>query len=197
MKVLTAIAGILLLGASCLAQDASPSDQDSTQSIASAAMASRTKVKAEESKQDDIRRLLEVTGAAGLASQSMDEMEKSIKPLVENALPPGAYRAELVNLFFEKFRSKRDPAALENLIIPIYDKYYTDDDIKGLIQLYQTPLGQKMLSILPKVAAESQAAGEQWGEQVGRQAMLEVLSEHPDLEKALEQAKKVPPVQNP
>jgi len=46
-----------------------------------------------------------------------------------------------------------------------------------------------MLSTLPHVMAESQAAGTKWGEQIGRESMMEVLAEHPELQKAMEQAK--------
>jgi hypothetical protein len=140
-------------------------------------------------KEADIRQLLQVTNAAGIAAQSMDQMEKIIRPTISRSLPPGDYRDKLVDLFFEKFRSKRSPDQLVDLIVPIYDKYYSDDEIKGLIQLYQTPLGKKMLAVLPNVMAESQAAGAAWGQDLGRQSMLEVLAEHPELAKALEEAK--------
>jgi len=113
-----------------------------------------------------------------------------MRPLITGALPPGEYRDKLVDLFFEKFRSKRDPDQLLALIVPIYGKYFSDDDIKQLIRMYETPIGQKMLSLLPKVVAESQVTGKAWGEEIGRQCMLEVLAEHPDLQAALQNAKK-------
>ena len=121
--------------------------------------------------------------------QSMDQMETSIRPLFSNSLPPGEYRDKLVDLFFEKFHSKRDPDHLLALIIPIYDKYYTGPEIKSLIQFYDSPTGKKMAAVLPKIMSESQAAGRKWGEQLGRDSMMEVLEEHPDLRKALENAK--------
>ena len=187
MRSLTfGLAGLCLFAGLCVAQDSQP---DNDQSVAAAAKASRGQAQAEQSKQEDIRRLLQITGAGSIATQSMDQMEKTIRPVVTDALPPGDYREKLVDLFFEKFRSKRQPAELANLVIPIYDKYYTDEDIRGLIQLYQTPLGKKMLSTLPQVMAESQAAGTKWGEQIGRESMMEVLAEHPELQKALEEAK--------
>jgi len=174
------LASICLFAGLCIAQDSQPnSDSDS---VGAAAKASRGQAQVQQDKQADIRRLLEITGSGALATQSMDQMEK-------DALPPGEYRAKLVELFFEKFRSKRDPVNLMNLVIPIYDKYYSDEDISGLIQLYQTPLGKKMLSTLPNVMAESQAAGTKWGEQIGRESMIEVLTEHPQLQKAMEEAK--------
>jgi hypothetical protein len=190
MRLMTfGLAGICLLAGLCVAQDSQP-NSDSDQSVAAAAPARRGQAQVEQLKQADIRRLLEITGAGSVAVQSMDHMEQTVRPMVTNALPPGDYRDKLVDLFFEKFRSKRDPAELMNLVIPIYDKYYSDEDIRGLIQLYQTPLGKKMLSALPQVMAESQAAGAKWGEQIGRQSMLEVLAEHPDLQKAMEDAKR-------
>jgi hypothetical protein len=183
------LASLCLFAGLCVAQDPQPNND---QSVAAAAKASRGQVQAEQSKQADIRRLLQITGAGSIATQSMDQMEKTIRPMVTDALPPGDYREKLVDLFFEKFRSKRQPDELANLVIPIYDKYYSDEDIRGLIQLYQTPLGKKMLSTLPLVMAESQAAGTKWGEQIGRESMIEVLGEHPELQKAMEEAKNNP-----
>jgi hypothetical protein len=181
--------GICLVSGLSAGQEPSSSSDQADQSVAAAANASRTQAQAEQSKQADIRRLLEITGAGSLATQSMDQMEKTIRPMVTDALPPGDYREKLVDLFFEKFRAKRHPDELANLVIPIYDKYYSDEDIRGLIQLYQTPLGKKMLSTLPQVMAESQAAGTKWGEQIGRESMMEVLTEHPELQKAMVDAK--------
>jgi hypothetical protein len=77
-----------------------------------------------------------------------------------------------------------------DLVIPIYDKYLSDEDIRALTQFYATPLGKKVITILPKVLIECTQAGEKWGEQLGRQSMQEVLTEHPDLQKALEEAAK-------
>ena len=187
MKSMTfgSLAGLCLVAGLCAAQDSQPNDQG----VAAAANASRAQIQAEQTKQEDIRHLLQITSAGSLATQSMDQMEKTIRPMVTEALPPGDYREKLVNLFFEKFRSKRQPDELADLVVPIYNNYYSNEDIKGLIQLYQTPLGKKMLSTLPQVMAESQAAGTKWGQQIGRESMMEVLAEHPELQKAMEQAK--------
>ena len=188
MRLMTlGLAGICLFAGQCVSQELQANSDN--QSVAAAAKASRGQTQVQQDKQADISRLLEITGSGPIATQSMDQMEKTIRPMVTDALPPGEYRAKVVDLFFEKFRSKRDPANLMNLVIPIYDKYYSDEDIRGLIQLYQTPLGKKMLSTLPNVMAESQAAGTKWGEQIGRESMIEVLTEHPQLQKAMEEAK--------
>jgi uncharacterized protein len=138
-------------------------------------------------KEADIRRLLEVTGAKSLMTEIMSSMEKNLKPMLTSSLPPGDYRGKLVDLFFEKFmtRVNVEIPKLLDAAVPVYDKYLSDDDIKGLIQFYQTPLGHKALGALPKITVEMQAQGQQVGEQIGRETMLQVLAEHPELAKAL------------
>jgi uncharacterized protein len=139
-------------------------------------------------KEAAIRQLIDLTGAKALANQMMDEMQKNLKPVMANALPAGDCREKLIDLFFEKFRSKADLQKLIDLAVPLYDKYLSEEEIKGLIQFYSTPLGQKTLSVLPKLMGEMQSEGTKWGQDLGRQCMSEVLSEHPELRKALEDA---------
>ena len=109
-----------------------------------------------------------------------------------SSLPPGDYREKLVDLFFEKLQAhtKSEIQQLLDSAVPLYDKYFSHEDIKGLIQFYQTPLGQKALSVLPKLSTEMQGEGMKMGEKLGRQSMMEVLAEHPEFQKAMEDAQK-------
>jgi hypothetical protein len=141
-------------------------------------------------KEADIRHLLEVTKAGVLATQAMDAQEKVIRPMLVQAFPPGDYRDKLIDLFFAKFHAKRNIQDLENLIVPVYDKYYTREEIQQLLKIYETPLGQKMVDTMPKILQESQEAGRTWGESMGRDSMREVLAEHPEFQKAIEDAKR-------
>lgn len=185
---LVTIAAVLVLSSFCIAQDASAND-DSNQSIAAAASASRAQVSAKSAKEADIRRLLDLTGAGGLGMQSIDQSEKTMRPLLVGALPAGDYRDKLVDLFFEKFHAKISSGQLVDLVVPIYDKYYSDDEIKQLIAIYSSPIGKKLALLTPKVLAEAHAAGEQWGQELGKECMMEVLAEHPEMRAAIEQAK--------
>lgn len=141
----------------------------------------------------DIQRLIEVTGMKSLMEQTMSSMEANLRPNLESSLPPGEYRAQLIDLFFQKFHTKLTTQQMLDMAAAAYDKYLSDDDIKGLIQFYQTPLGEKTLTILPKLMSELQAEGMEKGQAAGRDAMVEVLSEHPDLAKALQDASQAPP----
>ena len=155
-----------------------------------AASSGSTQPKLDPAKEADIRRFMDVSGSSALASQQMQAVQQTMKPIMTSALPAGDYRTELVDLFFAKFQAKADTQKLLDLMVPIYDKYLTDAEIKGLIQFYQTPLGQKALQVLPKLMEEAQEEGRKWGQNLGQESMREVLSEHPELAKALEDAQK-------
>lgn len=133
---------------------------------------------------------MDLAGTSSLVSQMMEGMENNIKPLMTSSLPPGDYREKVIDLFFEKFHTKANPQQILDMAVPSYDKYYTHEEIKGLIKFYETPLGQKMIGVLPKMLGELQLAGQKWGEALGRDCMNEVLIEHPDLAKALNDAAK-------
>ena len=175
---------LLLAGLSAWSQTGSQTAGASEQSTP----AGQTKI--DPAKEADIRRLMELLGTPALAQQLMNSMSQDIKPLIANSLPPGEYREKLVDLFFAKFQSKMDAKQLLDLAVPVYDKYFTQEEIKGLIQFYQTPLGKKMKEVLPRLYLELTDAGRQWGERAGQESMREVLAEHPDLERALEAAGK-------
>jgi len=149
-----------------------------------------TQKKVSPAKEADIRRLLTLTGATTTIERAMQNMEKSLKPVMANSLPAGDYRETLINLFFEKFHSKMDVQKMIDLAVPLYDKYYTTDDIKGLIQFYETPLGRKTVKALPSLMGELTEASQRMGQDFARQSMLEVMAEHPELEKAMEDAQR-------
>jgi len=138
----------------------------------------------------EIRQLLDLVGTRALVTQSIDSMSTSMKPLLVSSLPPGDYREKLVELFFAKFSTKLDAQRLLDLAVPIYDKNFSHEEIRGLIQFYQTPLGHKTITVLPGLTSQLQEQGRKFGEQVGRQSMLEVLAEHPDMAQALTDAGK-------
>ncbi len=115
-------------------------------------------------KRADIMKLLVITGSLDMARQAADftsqQMIDSIKK--ENpSVDPKVFT--IISEETHKVISENMNAFIER-IIPIYDKYYTDEDIKGVVDFYSTPLGKKMLSVMPVTLQESMTAGQQWGE---------------------------------
>jgi len=135
-----------------------------------------------------IRQLLDLAGGTAAINQVMDGMQQNMKSSMSNMLAPGDYRAKLIDLFFEKFRSEANTQQLLDIAARVYDKYLTMDDIQGLIKFYSTPLGKKTLTILPKVTVEVQSESMKWDQDLGQKAMREVLAEHPEFVQAMQDA---------
>lgn len=189
MKIRTAISSLLVCGmlsAPAMAQtrQASAGQQPATVRAPQSSPAPPM----DPAKAAAIRQLLDLAGGTAAINQVMDGMQKNIKGSMANVLPPGAYRDQLIDLFFAKFREKADTRQLLDIAARIYDKYLTMNDIQGLIQFYSTPLGKKTLTVLPQMTIEVQKEGMKWGQDLGQQTMIEVLAEHPDLAKAMEEA---------
>lgn len=105
----------------------------------------------------DIYRLLELTGSAKIGIQAMNQMLVSYK----QAMP------SVPNEFWEEFMKEVDEQSLINLIIPVYKKYYTPEDVKAIIAFYETPIGKKTIAVLPGITKDSMTAGQAWGLDIG------------------------------
>ncbi len=133
------------------------------------------KAAAEEKKIDpafekDIRKLLELTGAKDLGQQATQLMIAQFK----KTMP------QVPVEFWDKFMKKIDMDELLNMVVPIYAKYLTHEDVKGLIEFYQTPLGQTLLKAQPGIQRESMQAGMAWGQKIGQQVLQELQAEQND-----------------
>jgi len=118
-------------------------------------------------KRKEIEKLLRLTGMEKLVDQMETQMIASLK----------AQMPQVPELFWTKFQQKMNTRELVEKIIPIYDKYYSTEDIKSVNAFYETPAGQKLLSTLPQVMQEAMKVGQEWGEKIGRQAAEEAQQE--------------------
>jgi hypothetical protein len=194
MRTCLYVAALLIFGTvSAIAQSSlssTPAKPSQQTAGASAAAQSTASSKIDPAKEADIRKLLEVNGSTSVMLETMKSMMNGLKPLMTQALPAGEYREKLIEVFVQKFQGKINTDTFVTMAVPIFDKYFSHEEIKSMILFYQSPAGRKMAAMLPAVSTELRAAGEQWGRQLGRDAMEEVLDEHPDMKAALEEAGK-------
>jgi hypothetical protein len=54
-------------------------------------------------------------------------------------------------------------SSLIEMLVPIYKKHFTEQDLKDAIDLFKTPLGKKISEKSPIIAQESMQASMQWG----------------------------------
>jgi hypothetical protein len=111
-----------------------------------------------------VLRLMEVTGMTKMVDQMMEQMIGGLKSSSKELSPE----------FFEIFKKKANGKDLIALIIPIYEKYYSVEELKAVTAFYESAAGQKVLSTMPQVMQEAAKIGEEWGGRIGREAAEEV-----------------------
>ena len=79
--------------------------------------------------------------------------------------------------YWKRAEDNFNTSELIALIVPLYDKYYTMEDLKALNAFYESATGQKVLSTLPLITQESMKIGQAWGEEVAKRVEREVMEE--------------------
>src|SRR5229473_7323053 len=131
-------------------------------------------------KEARIRELIEVTGAKNLGQQLIEAGMEQFRSSVQDSQPNNPRAKQFADAFAARFPKHFDPDSLTERVIPIYDKYLTTDDLKGLLDYYRSPLGQRMLKTLPELTRESQAAGFALGQKAAQETMEDLKKDFPE-----------------
>ncbi|HWW75109.1 MAG TPA: DUF2059 domain-containing protein [Pyrinomonadaceae bacterium] len=122
----------------------------------------------------DIRRLLEVTKANEVGMQMA---RQSLDALRESAALPEVQRDRILKILEEELMAEFGNNKMAEAMVPIYDRHFTAEDVKGLVAFYETPLGRKVVETLPEVMREAQTFGAERGRIAGLRAMTRMMSE--------------------
>jgi len=117
-----------------------------------------------QTKKQDIAKLLDVMDVKAQAVQMIDLMLPSMK-----GMAPGA-PAE----FWVKFKASIKMETFVELLIPIYDKHFSQDDIKNLIKFYESPTGKKFVKVSPAMTQDAFQASQKWGEKLAQDIIVEL-----------------------
>ena len=60
---------------------------------------------------------------------------------------------------------------LVEILVPIYIKHLSAEDLKGVIAFYESPVGQKLAEKTPFITQESMQSAGLWGMQLGQKVM--------------------------
>jgi hypothetical protein len=118
-------------------------------------------------KRADIQALMQETGMLANMNRTVELMLPQVIGNLRkiNANIPQTAWDDFTRLGTEEF--KKSLTELVEPIIAIFDKNFTDDEVKQLIVFYKTPIGQKVVTQMPVVMQQSAQLGQTWGAQVG------------------------------
>jgi len=132
-----------------------------------------------ESKHKLIRELLTIVGIVGMAEQMRDQqsvvelmrMQPSYHEMMELATSEQAdlseenrqlllARLEDFDAFAERFQALfverlNFSTIMETVYPPVYDKYFSEEELRQMVAFYRTPVGRKAIEVMPSVMQEA------------------------------------------
>jgi len=132
-------------------------------------------------KEADIRSLMELVGARDTMEDATNRQTEQFRETLTASIPDNERGQQFVNAFAAGYGKKFNPDEVTDQLVAIYDKHFTDEEIKGLLQFYGSPLGQKVAAEMPKINAETQAANRAVGSRVAKEVLQDLRKQYPAL----------------
>jgi hypothetical protein len=132
-------------------------------------------------KDADIRSLLELVGARDQVQDGLNNAAEQYRQNLLETVPNNDKGQAFVNAFVAGYQKNFDPNQVTDQLVAIYDKHFTEDEIKALLQFYGSPLGQRVASEMPKISREVQAASRFASNRAAKEALQALRLQNPDI----------------
>ena len=132
-------------------------------------------------KEADIRSLMELIGARDQVREAVNNSSEQYREKLVATVPDNDKGQAFVTSFVESYQKKFDVDQVTEQLVAIYDKHYTDDDIKTLLQFYGSPVGQKVAAEMPQISREIQAASRVAGAKAAKEAIQALRQQYPQM----------------
>lgn len=114
-------------------------------------------VKAQTSDFDkDLEKYLQISGSTSSYDLVYDQMKPQLK-MMKSGVPDSVW----VNLKKEVFDV--EVKEFTKQLLPLYQKYFTHEEVKELISFYESPIGKKLAMKTPILGREAMQMGKSWG----------------------------------
>ncbi len=140
--------------------------------LPAAAQPASPPVAADAEARDAARALIEATGMTAMMGQVLDGMRAPLAQILRQRAPqvaPAEVERTVEEVLMPEFRARLPEFA--DAAVAIYVQNFTAAEMREMVALYATPLGRKMLQVMPQVAQQSIAFGQAWGQRVAEDAL--------------------------
>lgn len=130
-------------------------------------------------KDADIRALLELVGARDQVQESVRQTAEQYRVKLLASVPNSEKGQAFVNTTINEYEKRYDVDRVTEQLVALYDKHYSDEEVKSLLQFYGSPLGQKVAAEGPKIFREIQETTRSEAAKAVRDALQQAKQENP------------------
>jgi len=177
------------------------STQVHAQSAAANSQAPASAAQVDPEKAKAIRHLLDVMGvtkqAGDMLRAMMPQMQKAADESMKASMANGTansqeaadaqrraaeYQQKFNQLMQDKMVQKFDAFDLAAIYVPVYDKYFSIDDIRAITGFYESPAGKKMVSSMAPMTSDAMGAMMPAIIKMTSDIQKEIYAEHPEMD---------------
>jgi hypothetical protein len=147
--------------------------------------------KIDPAKEAAIRHLMDITDTSKLGDSVSAYFENRVRSVMSEALGPER-TSKFMETFSKNLEANVPPGVVVSAMVPIYARAFSMEEIQGLVQFYESPLGQRIVKVMPKVEEDSQNAGLQLGNKATLAALQSMTADYPELKQMLQDPSAAP-----
>ncbi len=132
-------------------------------------------------KDADIRSLMELIGARDQIQDAVSTSSEQYREKLLATVPNNEKGQAFVISFIDSYQKKFDVDQMTEQLVAIYDKHYTDEEIKTMLQFYGSPVGQKVAAEMPKIGREIQVVSRATGAKAAKEALQALRAQNPEI----------------
>jgi hypothetical protein len=115
----------------------------------------------------EVLRLFDVMRLKEQTAKTADAMVDSLRPMMQAVLPVTPNREKIADAYVKDLIALLDTQEFTDRTLAAYAKYFSEDDIKGLTQFYQTHAGQHFAEAMAPLFNRS---GSRWPSNISRKS---------------------------
>ncbi|HXZ11023.1 MAG TPA: DUF2059 domain-containing protein [Candidatus Sulfotelmatobacter sp.] len=161
----------------------SPADSQAESSAKPAAPGAAAE-KVDPAKDAAIRHLLEITEESKMGERMGNWVTGQVRQGMSRTLPPDRLQ-KFMETFAQKYNAAAPASAVTDVQVTIYARHFSMDDIKTLVQFYESPIGQRVVKAMPQISRETDAASREIDQQAALTVLREMSDEYTELKRIL------------
>jgi len=118
-----------------------------------------------------LKELMIMQGSEETFTAVVQQMVDMFKTQESNAVP---------EKFWDEMEREMKESGIDELtkmLVPVYQKHLTLEDLQAIIAFYNTPVGKKYAEKTPLITQESMQVGQLWGAEIGSRIAQKIKDE--------------------
>lgn len=140
--------------------------------------------KVDPAKEKAIRHLMELNGSSKLGDNVTQALALQVKSTMSRSLPADRLQ-KFMDDFNQRLIAKSPVSEVTNAEVSTYDQHFSLEDLQGIIQFYESPVGQRMAKVLPEVMQQSQKDAADIERTAALSTLREMTGDYPELKTML------------